>query len=215
MGDLVSLCSLDIVLFDFGGVLAEEGFAKGLRAIGRSNGFDPEVFFKIGSGLVHETGYVTGRCGEAQYWNALRSRTGIRDSDSGLREEILSRFIVRKWMLEIVRAIRKAGVKTGILSDQTNWLDELNEKYNFFRDFDYVFNSYHYGKSKHEPSWFRDVSAVLNISPERTLFIDDNAENCSRARQGGIHAVQYTGRLPFIEELADYCPFLEMDKIKG
>jgi len=137
MGDLVTLCSLDIVLFDFGGVLAEEGFANGLKAIGRDNGFDPEAFFRIGSGLVHETGYVTGRCGEAEYWKALRGKTGIKDSDSKLREEILSRFILRKWMLGIVTEIKKAGVRTGILSDQTNWLNELNEKYDFFRYFDF------------------------------------------------------------------------------
>lgn len=215
MGDLVTLCSLDIVLFDFGGVLAEEGFANGLKAIGRDNGFDPEAFFRIGSGLVHETGYVTGRCGEAEYWKALREKTGIKDSDSKLREEILSRFILRKWMLGIVTEIKKAGVRTGILSDQTNWLNELNEKYDFFRYFDYVFNSYDYGKSKQEPSWFKDVTAILNIAPEKTLFIDDNAEHCSRARQGGIHAIQYTGRIPFIEELATYCPFIETGNMKS
>lgn len=209
MGDLVTLCSLDIVLFDFGGVLAEEGFANGLKVIGRDNGFDPEAFFRIGSHLVHETGYVTGRCGEAGYWKALREKTGIKAGDSELREEILSRFTLRKWMLEIVTEIRKAGVRTGMLSDQTNWLNELNAKYDFFRYFDIVFNSYDYGKSKLDPSWFRDVSAILDIAPDRTLFTDDNADHCSRARQGGMHAIHYTGRIPFLEELAAYCPFIK------
>lgn len=215
MNELITLCSLDIVLFDFGGVLAEEGFANGLKAIGRDNGFDPEAFFRTGSSLVHETGYVTGRCGEAEYWNELRNKTGIKDSDSSLREEILSRFVLRKWMLGIVKEIKNAGVRTGILSDQTNWLNELNEKFDFFQYFDYVFNSYDYGKSKQEPSWFKDVTAILNVAPEKTLFIDDNAEHCSRARQGGIHAIQYTGRIPFVEELATYCPFIETENMKS
>lgn len=212
MGELVKLCSVDIVLFDFGGVLADEGFANGLKAIGRDNGFDPEAFFIMGANLVHETGYVTGRCGEAEYWNAVRKKTGIKESDSHLREEILSRFTLRKWMLEIVKEIRKAGVRTGMLSDQTNWLAELNEKGDFFRLFDYIFNSYDYGKSKIDPSWFRDVSAILDIPPKKTLFIDDNADHCSRARQSGMHAIHYIGRIPFIEELAEYCPFIEQGK---
>ncbi len=215
MGDLATLCSLDIVLFDFGGVIAEEGFANGLKAIGRNYGFDPEAFFRIGSGLVHETGYVTGRCGEAEYWKALRDKTGIKAGDPELREEILSRFTLRKWMLEIVTEIRKAGVRAGMLSDQTNWLNELNGKYDFFRCFDIVFNSYDYGKSKLDPSWFRDVSAILDIAPEMTLFIDDNADHCSRARQGGMHAIHYTGRLPFIEQLADHCPFINTEGLKS
>jgi putative hydrolase of the HAD superfamily len=215
MGDLVTLCSVDIALFDFGGVLADEGFANGLKAIGRNNGFDPDAFFRLGSSLVHETGYVTGRCGEAEYWNALREKTGIKAGDSELRDEILSRFTLRKWMLGIVAEIRKAGVRTGMLSDQTNWLGELNEKYDFFRYFDIVFNSYDYGKSKMEPSWFRDVSAILNIAPERTLFIDDSADHCARARLSGMHAIHYAGRIPFIEELADYCPFIEAESFKS
>jgi putative hydrolase of the HAD superfamily len=33
------------VLFDFGGVLAEEGFREGLKAIGVKNGLDPDDFF--------------------------------------------------------------------------------------------------------------------------------------------------------------------------
>lgn len=212
MSELVKLCSLDIVLFDFGGVLADEGFANGLKAIGIANGFDPEAFFWTAAFMVHETGYVTGRCSEADYWKALREKTGIKAGDAHLREEILSRFVLRKWMLGIVQEIKKAGVSTGILSDQTNWLDELNAKYDFFRHFDYIFNSYDYGKSKLDLSWFRDVSTILNIAPEKTLFIDDNAENCARARQGGMHAIRYIGRIPFIEELADYCPFIEKKK---
>lgn len=215
MSEIVTMCGMDIVLFDFGGVLAEEGFADGLKAIGRDNGFDPEVFFGIGSDLVHETGYVTGRCGEAEYWKALREKTGIKDDDLKLREEILSRFILRDWMLEIVAQIKKAGVRTGILSDQTNWLNELNKKYDFFRYFDYVFNSYDYGKSKLDPAWFKDVTVIVDFPPERTLFIDDNAEHCGRARQAGIRSINYTGRLPFLEELATYCPFIKTENLKG
>ena len=33
------------VIFDFGGVLAEEGFREGLLAIARENGLDPDAFF--------------------------------------------------------------------------------------------------------------------------------------------------------------------------
>jgi hypothetical protein len=35
-----------VVLFDFGGVLSEEGWKKGLRIIAKANGFTPTVSFK-------------------------------------------------------------------------------------------------------------------------------------------------------------------------
>ncbi len=33
-------CSIDVVILDFGGVLAEKGFEEGLRAIAVRHGFD-------------------------------------------------------------------------------------------------------------------------------------------------------------------------------
>jgi putative hydrolase of the HAD superfamily len=38
---------INAVVFDFGGVLAEEGFMEGLKAIARKNGLNPDEFFKI------------------------------------------------------------------------------------------------------------------------------------------------------------------------
>jgi len=40
-------CSIDTVLFDFGGVLAEEGFANGLRTIARNHGLDDNEFLEL------------------------------------------------------------------------------------------------------------------------------------------------------------------------
>jgi putative hydrolase of the HAD superfamily len=60
------------IIFDFGGVLAEEGFKEGLMTIGKEKGFDPDHFFKILSELIYQTGYVTGSSDEHAYWNAVR-----------------------------------------------------------------------------------------------------------------------------------------------
>jgi putative hydrolase of the HAD superfamily len=37
---------IKVVFFDFGGVLAEEGFREGLLAIARHHGLDPQEFLK-------------------------------------------------------------------------------------------------------------------------------------------------------------------------
>ena len=80
------------VIFDFGGVLAEEGFREGIRAIGKEQGFDPEEFNKMSSDLAYQTGYITGGCDEHSYWNAVREKTGVKGEDQEFREEILKRF---------------------------------------------------------------------------------------------------------------------------
>ena len=52
------------VIFDFGGVLAEEGFREGLKVVAIKNGLDPEEFFKIAEEMIYKTGYLTGMTDE-------------------------------------------------------------------------------------------------------------------------------------------------------
>ena len=45
-------CQAEVILFDFGGVLAEEGFRNGLMALGRLNGLDPNTFMEKGFAIA-------------------------------------------------------------------------------------------------------------------------------------------------------------------
>jgi len=197
---------IETVLFDFGGVLSEEGFKNGLQAIARLNGIDEENFVRTANDVIHACGYVIGKVSESAYWEILRETTGIRGDDQYLRNEILSRFITREWMINTVKRLKALKVGVGILSDQTNWLDELDARDNFFRQFDYVFNSYHMGKSKKDPSHFKDVVRILKIEIQKALFIDDDAGNCERAKQAGLKVIHYRDREQFLGELVTSIP---------
>lgn len=193
--------SVAAVLFDFGGVLADEGFKHGLHAIARANGLDPLAFENLVEELIFSTGYLTGQASEADFWRAIRHATGIRADDAVMKRMILERFTLRPWMIETVRGL-KGSVKLGILSDQTNWLDELDADVHFFTLFDYVFNSYHLGKSKRDPTLFDDVLAVMGIVPEDVLFIDDRPANIVRAGSRRLRTILYTDRDSFLRRLA-------------
>lgn len=91
------------VVFDFGGVLAEEGFREGLKAIGRKNGLNPDNFFAVASELVYKTGYVTGMSDESAYWCAVRKKTGISGDDKDIREELLKKVCIENGNVEIRR----------------------------------------------------------------------------------------------------------------
>lgn len=195
-----------VVLFDFGGVIAEEGFKQGLLAIANSNGLDGESFIKKAYDIIYSTGYVLGKAPESAFWNALRQETGIVGNDDHLRNEIVSRFIIRNWMIDLIKRLKTCNIKVGILSDQTDILDKLNDKYDFFRLFDYIFNSYHMGKSKKDPSHFHDVAKVLGVSSDKILFIDDDPKNCERARQRGFHTIHFIDRDSFLDDLQKILP---------
>ncbi len=189
------------VLFDFGGVLAEEGFREGLMAIGRANGLDATDFFLRASAEAYRTGFVTGRSDEGSYWNTLREKAGVKGSDEQLRREILDRFVVRPGMIQIVREVRRVVENVSILSDQTNWLEELDARYGFFKEFDEVFNSYRIGKSKQDPSLFSDVADRLGLEPSEILFIDDSKGHIERARSRGFNAILFRTEEDLISSL--------------
>jgi putative hydrolase of the HAD superfamily len=179
------------VLFDFGGVLADEGFKEGIEAIGKGNGLDPEALFGLADELIYETGYVEGMAGEAAFWKAFKGKTGITATDEELREEILMRFTLRERVLGYVQRVRASGMVTGILSDQTNWLPELDRRTPFFHLFDHVFNSYDLKKGKRDPSVFRDVAGKLGLRPGEVLFVDDKTGNIVRARESGLRVLHF------------------------
>ena len=180
------------LVLDFGGVLADEGFREGLKAIARNNGLNPEEFFVVARNLIYDTGYVTGETDEHAYWEALRVKTKVRNGDNELRREILSRFVLRRPMLEEIRRVRAKGAIVALLTDQTNWLDEINQQEPFYQCFDHVFNSFSLKKSKRDATLFDDVAGQLGARPHEILFADDTPENLERAQARGWKTLRFT-----------------------
>ena len=197
-------CTLKTVLFDFGGVIAEEGFREGLMAIGMKNNLDPERFFTEVDRLIYETGYLIGRADEASFWTAVRKKTGIAGSNEELREEVLTRFVFRPVMLAYADRLRATRLKVGMLSDQTNWLEEIDRKTSLFRHFDIVFNSFRLHKSKRDPSVFRDVCEILGVRPGEVLFVDDNANHIKRAADEGLITLHFSTVEAFEKQLREF-----------
>ena len=194
--------NIESIFLDFGGVIAEEGFREGLMAIAIEEGLEPQGFFESANKAIYETGYVIGKASEKHYWQSLREITGISMRDVDLRARILDRFTLRPLMIQIVCALRTNGLFVSILSDQTNWLDELDARDHFCRFFDAVFNSYYLGKAKSDSSIFSDVATMLGTEHEKCLFIDDNTGNINRANENGFLTILFEGAEPLAESLA-------------
>ena len=137
----MSDATIGAVLFDFGGVLAEEGFHNGLVKLATEQGLDVQAMPEQAMKAVYDSGFVLGRGSASDFWALMRERTGLTGDDDSLTETILSGFVLRDWMMDIVKKLRADGYVTGILSDQTHWLVELDQKYHFSRAFDYIYNS--------------------------------------------------------------------------
>lgn len=204
----MAILSFDVVFFDFSGVLAEEGFVAGLKEIGRNAGYAPETFVQNVADICYNGGYASGKATEADFWQAVRDQFGVVGSDEELRHEILSRFVLRPRMLEVVDAVASAGVRTAILSDHTNWLEELDAEHSIYAHFDVVLNSFREGMTKREPLFFTHACSALAVSPEHTLFIDDNPANIIRAKDRGMEAILYQTYGQVCGELSGFFPHI-------
>jgi len=182
----------EVILFDFGGVLSAEGWKNGLRVIAEAHGHDVDNFIRTAADAIYETGYIAGKGSENNFWRSLKEKTGVGGDDASLTNELMSRFILDERMIALARQLKAEKLTVGILSDQTDWLDRLNTRFDFFKYFDYVFNSYHLGKGKRDVSLFDEIAAILKTSPDRILFIDDDPGNVERARQKSWQAILFT-----------------------
>ncbi|MBT8116246.1 MAG: HAD family phosphatase [Gammaproteobacteria bacterium] len=193
--------TIKAVLLDYGGVIADEGFQNGLRAMAREQGIDPVAMMNVARLAVYETGFILGWGSEDAFWTRMREGTGLKGSDEELTKRVLDGFTLRHWMIERVRHWRDAGYITGILSDQCHWLDWLNERDHFFQDFDHVFNSYHMGEGKRNPELFPAITAKLALEPAEILLVDDIRNNVERAQAAGWQAIYYVDKVSFLETI--------------
>ncbi len=197
---------IETVFFDYGGVLADEGFKTGIPVIAEKNSMNPDSFLNTAFKIVYTTGFTSGKVREESIWDELRKRTGIKNSNSEMRNEVLSRFKLRNWMINIVEKIKNSGIDVSILSDQAHWLDELNDRDNFFHHFTFVFNSYHVGLTKKKLDFFEYAVQKTGFKAENILFIDDHLPNIKRAEEAGLVTIYYENKDLFLTELDTYFP---------
>ena len=122
-----------VIMFDFGGVIAEEGFVEGMKAIARKCGLDPKIVVETATDILYDSGYICGKATEKEFWSAFKKRFSLDNfSDKELREEVLRRFVIRPRVLDLVRTLRSLNIKVVLLTDQTNWIEEINDETPFY-----------------------------------------------------------------------------------
>jgi len=181
----MSKSMIKAVLLDYGGVIADEGFQNGLRAMAREQNLDQEAMMMVAKNAVYDSGFILGQGSEQEFWAMMRDGSGLSGSDEALTKRVLDGFVLRPWMIAQIEKWRNQGFLTVILSDQSHWLDTLNERDDFFKLFDHVFNSYYMAKGKRDPSLFIEIAEKLSLAPSEILFLDDIKGNIKRAEDAG------------------------------
>lgn len=198
------------VIFDFDGVVAEQGFRRALTEVStvQGSGVGQQELARLGMRALLKSGYVVGSGSEQHFWELFCEFSGqaalLQSGPEALRRAILKHSQIRQQVLNLVGQLRAAGLSVALLSDHTDWLDEIDQLYGLRHHFDHFFNSYYLRQCKRDPLVFDRVVADIGVEPSSTLFIDDNPANVERAESRGLSGLVYTR---FGQLISDLNPF--------
>lgn len=95
-------------------------------------------------------------------------------------------------MLALVDATRRTGATVALATNQQpHRLNYMKETLGYSEQFDHLFVSCEMGVAKPAADFFLQIVERLDQQPGRLLFIDDNADNVSAAREVGLNAVLF------------------------
>ena len=189
------------LLVDFGGVLTTDVFAS-FRAFCEAEGLLPETvrdrFMKDPLARELLADLETGRLTEEEFEPKFAAVLEI-DDHSGLIDRLFSGMQPDEDMVEAVRAAKRAGVRTGLISN--SWGKGRYDRSAFPDLFDGVVISGEVGIRKPDPEIYRRGADAVGLPPEQCVFVDDLRGNLKPARELGMATVHHTQAAETIAEL--------------
>jgi putative hydrolase of the HAD superfamily len=180
------------LIVDYGGVLTTDVFAS-FRAFSEAEGLDPET---VRERFLHDpearellVQLETGRLTEAEFEPQFAALLEVKSER--LVDRLFGGMEPDAAMVDGVRAARRAGVKTGLLSN--SWGDDRYDREQLAELFDAWVISGEVGLRKPDPAIYELAAERLGLPPEACVFVDDLPGNLKPARALGMATVVHRG----------------------
>lgn len=206
---------MDAVVFDYGGVLTTPVRAAHQRWLAAER-IDPDSYLGamrdwLGRDRPHGSPVhllETGELSAAEFETALAARLvgadGAPVPAAGLLGRMFGEMTPDPEMFVLVKAIRAAGVRLGLLSN--SWSNVYPEDIHDL--FDPVVISGEVGLRKPDPRIYRLALDGLGIDPGRVVFVDDAPVNVEAATALGMRGVRHVDPATTRAALTDLLPAL-------
>ncbi len=174
---------------DFGGVLTTsvwDSFDAFCREHGLEQGAVKALFRDDPAALADLRELETGRIAEAEFERRFAERLGLEEAID-LIDSMFRGMLPEPIMVEAVRAARRAGVRTGLISN--SWSTDHYDRELLAELFDDTVISGEVGVYKPEPEIYLLACERLSVKPAACVFVDDLRENCDAAEAVGMMAI--------------------------
>ena len=197
------------LILDFGGVISRtlfETHAATEAALGLQPGtltwrgpFAPEtdpLWQSMQADKITERDYWHLRSAEVgkligKDWNAMSDFVQAARGDAPLE-------IIRPEALATINAVKKAGLKLAILSNELDLFygDGFRQKLPFLQDFDLIVDATYTKILKPAPQAYLDCLQQLGLAADQCVFVDDQARNIAGAQAVGLACVEFDVQAP-------------------
>ena len=194
----------DGLLIDFGGVMTTNVF-ESFAAFCRAEGLDPDTvrdrFMQDREARDLLGDLETGKVSEAEFEVAFAGLLGVEPAE-GLIGRLFARMRPNERMFDGVAAARRAGIRTGLVSN--SWGEEGYDRTRFGELFDVLVISGELGIRKPAPEIYALAAERLGREPARCVFVDDLAGNLKPAREIGMATVLHRDAETTLAELEQH-----------
>lgn len=200
---MVGQNEIEAVIFDFGGVILDLDYPATDRALRSLLGEAGEIFYTKNYQSTLFDALEVGAIEPEEFYRSICEASG-KDLDSVAIDKAWNAMLLDvpparfQYLRDVARNYRS------FLFSNTNAIhkaafDQTLEKHlgpgGFDRLFEQAFYSHTFGQRKPNVQCYVDLLNGHGLQPEKTLFIDDNAENIKGARAAGLQVFHLTGDL--------------------
>ena len=195
--------SIDAIVFDWGGVIADdpgdEFLMQLLREIGAKES-EIEIIYS-----TYMRNFMRGEITEEQYWEMLRVKYNLVIHDTISHEFLRWRGLeVNNIILALADEARNLGIKTAILSNIIEPTYNVLAGTGHFNRFDEVVASCKIGYAKPQIEAYTYTLNKLDVTAEQTLFIDDKQKNIKPAVEMGFKTILANNPKQIISDIKQY-----------
>lgn len=148
-----------------------------------------------------------GECTDEEFERLLAAELRHVDGQPVQADGLLGRMfapgVLQAEMVELVRSLRRAGLRTALLSNSWGTSGFAYPRHLFPELFDVVVISAEVGMRKPEERIFRHAAALLGLEPQECVFIDDVEANVTAAQAVGLAALHHREPAATLTQLAD------------
>ena len=199
----------DALVVDYGGVLTTS-IQDSMQVFADEEGIELQDLARVALKAYIEgddelvTAFETGRMSEEDFSMQFAQRLAMETGKEIDPERFVNRMFggvrLEEGMLEAVATVRRAGFKTGLLSNSWGLGGYPRER--FEELFDVVVISAEVGMRKPQPEIFRFTTDKLGVDPSRCVFVDDHPGHLKAAIAEGMTTVLHRNPAESIEELS-------------